>query len=121
MRPWTSWIEIPALDLDRAISFYASVFDISIQKVDLGVLKMGVFPHGDVGAALCQHPEYRPSATDGLLVYLNASPDLQPILDRVEPAGGRIVRPKTAISPEHGFMALFTDSEGNRIALHSDQ
>jgi predicted enzyme related to lactoylglutathione lyase len=34
-------------------------------------------------------------------------------------AGGKIVAPKTEISPEHGYMALFIDTEGNRVALHS--
>lgn len=27
--------------------------------------------------------------------------------------------PKTEISPEHGHMAIFIDTEGNRVALHS--
>jgi hypothetical protein len=30
-----------------------------------------------------------------------------------------IIVPKTEISPEYGFMAVFIDSEGNRIGLHS--
>jgi hypothetical protein len=53
------------------------------------------------------------------MVYLNANPDVQPILDRIEAAGGKIIVPKTEISPEHGHMAVFIDSEGNRMALHS--
>ena len=56
---------------------------------------------------------------DGPLVYLNGNPDVQIILDRIEPAGGQILVPKTEISPEYGHMAVFLDSEGNRIALHS--
>ena len=40
-------------------------------------------------------------------------------MNRVEAAGGKIVQPKTQISPDIGFMALFIDCEGNRIALHS--
>jgi hypothetical protein len=28
--------------------------------------------------------------------------------------------PKTQISPEIGYMAFFTDSEGNAVALHSN-
>jgi hypothetical protein len=37
----------------------------------------------------------------------------------VEAAGGKILVPKTEISPDYGFMAVFLDTEGNRIALHS--
>jgi uncharacterized protein len=40
-------------------------------------------------------------------------------LDKIEAAGGKIVVPKNEISPEYGFMAVFIDTEGNRIALHS--
>jgi len=50
---------------------------------------------------------------------LNGNPDVQIILDRIEAAGGQILVPKTEISPEYGHMAVFLDSEGNRIALHS--
>jgi predicted enzyme related to lactoylglutathione lyase len=42
-------------------------------------------------------------------------------LERMEDGGGQILVPKTEISPEIGFMAVFIDSEGNRIALHSRQ
>jgi len=77
-------------------------------------------PMGGVGGALCYNQDfYRPSATDGPLIYLNGNPDVQNILDRIEAAGGKIVVPKTQISPEYGYMAVFIDSEGNRVALHS--
>ena len=62
---------------------------------------------------------HKPSATDGPLIYLNANPDVQHVLNKVEKAGGKILVPKTQISPEYGFMAVFIDTEGNRIALHS--
>lgn len=120
MQPWTTWFEIPALDIERAKAFYEAVFQIDIQVLDMGALKMGLFPNAEVGAALCQHPTaYKPSETEGPLVYLNGNPDLQTVLDRVEAAGGRILRGKTQISPEHGYMALFADTEGNRVGLRS--
>ena len=34
-------------------------------------------------------------------------------------AGGEVLQTKKLISQEHGFMALFLDSEGNRFALNS--
>jgi predicted enzyme related to lactoylglutathione lyase len=39
-------------------------------------------------------------------------------LSRVEAAGGSVVMPKTSIG-ENGYMAIFLDTEGNRVALHS--
>jgi predicted enzyme related to lactoylglutathione lyase len=71
------------------------------------------------GGAVVESEAYKPSATDGPLIYLNGNPDVQVVLDRVEAAGGKIMVPKTEISPEYGYMAVFTDTEGNRIALHS--
>jgi hypothetical protein len=54
-----------------------------------------------------------------VLVYLDGGNDLQDILNRVESAGGKILLPKTMISEEIGYMAIFLDSEGNKQALHS--
>lgn len=54
----------------------------------------------------------------GSLVYLNGGDDLGFPLSKVEAAGGRILLPKTAIGA-NGFMAHFTDTEGNKVGLHS--
>ncbi|MEX0810746.1 MAG: VOC family protein [Chitinophagales bacterium] len=118
-KSWTQWFEIPVLDFERAKNFYETVFDTEIHAMDLGELKMGVFPHKDVGCALCQHPDFYKPGQNGPLVYMSAEPDLQVFQDRVEAAGGSVQVPKKQISPEHGYMCVFTDSEGNRLALHS--
>jgi predicted enzyme related to lactoylglutathione lyase len=56
---------------------------------------------------------------DGTIVYLNAGDNLQSTLDKVRLNGGKVVVPKTQISPEIGFFAMFTDTEGNKLGLHS--
>jgi uncharacterized protein len=119
-----SWFEIPATDLQRAQNFYESIFQTSLIPLELPNFKMRMFPVEDmmnsIGGALIQAEDfYKPSATDGVLIYLNANPDVQIILDRVEAAGGKVVMPKTEISPEHGYMGVIIDTEGNRIGLHS--
>lgn len=118
-----SWFEIPASDLNRAQKFYEEILEVKLTPLDLGELQMRMFPVEDaasVGGALCHSKGfYNPSSTDGPLVYLNANPDVRHVLDKVEKAGGRILIPKTQISPEYGFMAVITDTEGNRIAFHS--
>lgn len=119
VRAWTHWFEIPVSDMDRAARFYSALFDCHLHRMDFGEFQMAIFPHGVVGAALCAGPWYHPG-TSGPVVYLNANPDLQATLDKVEAAGGSVVMPKKQISPEHGHMALFIDSEGNRLALHSN-
>ncbi|MBC7848179.1 MAG: VOC family protein [Chitinophagaceae bacterium] len=120
-----SWFEIPTTDIERATKFYETIFDIKMNPLDVAQFKMRMFPLEDmatgIGGALMQVSDgfYKPSATDGPLVYLNANPDVQLILDKIEEAGGSILVPKTLISPEYGYMAVFLDSEGNRVALHS--
>ena len=118
------WFEIPVEDMERARKFYEEVFDISISLHDLGEFKMGWFPmHPDkIGAtgSLVQHDSYIPSATHGVVIYFSCL-DVANELGRVEAAGGTIMQEKTQIGDGHGFMALMKDSEGNRIALHSNQ
>ena len=119
-----SWFEIPATDLERAQKFYEAIFDMQMVPLDLPNIKMRMFPLEDmqngVGGALVDSGGFhKPSATDGPLIYLNGNPDVQQVLDKVEAAGGKIMVPKTEISPEYGFMAVMIDTEGNRIALHS--
>lgn len=118
------WFEIPVLDMDRAIKFYETVFGLKLAKNKLGSLDMAWFPWvenamGAGGSLVLQKEAYRPSP-DGVLIYFTAwSGDLAVELARVEGAGGKVLREKTLISEEHGFMGLFMDTEGNRIALHS--
>jgi predicted enzyme related to lactoylglutathione lyase len=118
-----SWFEIPVTDLLRAQNFYEAIFDIKMFPMDMGSTKMCMFPLEDmmgVGGALVDSGGFlKPSATDGPLIYLNGNPDVQTVLDRVEKAGGKIVVPKTLISPEYGSMAVIIDSEGNRIGFHN--
>jgi predicted enzyme related to lactoylglutathione lyase len=119
-----SWFEIPATDIDRAQKFYETIFNIQMIPFDTPNFQMRMFPVEDmmngIGGAISKAEGfYKPSATDGPLVYLNANPDVQNVLDKIEAAGGKILVPKTQISAEFGHMAVFVDTEGNRVALHS--
>lgn len=118
-----SWFEIPASDLIRAQKFYETIFDVILNPLDLPNIKMRMFPLEDMmgvgGAVVDSGGFHKPSATDGPLIYLNGNPDVQRILNKVEKAGGKIMVPKTEISPDYGFMAVIIDTEGNRIGLHS--
>jgi predicted enzyme related to lactoylglutathione lyase len=120
-----SWFEIPSTDLERATKFYETIFGVSLFPMDLPNIKMRMFPvddpeAGQVGGAVVDSGGFhKPSATDGPLIYLNGNPDVQTVLDKVEKAGGKIMVPKTEISPEYGFMAVIIDTEGNRIGLHN--
>lgn len=115
-----NWFDLPARDLDRAIKFYNTIFGIEMQKMPGGEITSAFFPMQPegVGGAVTQGDGYQPSASEGPVIFLNGGDDLSPVLDRVEAAGGQIVQPKTSIG-EHGYVAMFIDSEGNRVGLHS--
>ena len=115
------WFEIPVNDMNRAKAFYEAVFKVKIEIHDFGGMLMGWFPFDEskpgATGTLIKQDTYIPSQ-EGTLVYF-VSENVQNELDRVEAAGGTLYQPKTQISPEHGYMGVFIDSEGNRIALHS--
>ncbi len=118
-----SWFEIPVSDFSRAKTFYQAIFDYEMPEMDMGPLKMGILlydrDNGGVGGAICFGEGYKPSGANGPKAYLNGGKDLNTVLNRVTGAGGSIVLPKTEIAPEMGYMAFFTDSEGNVLGLHS--
>ncbi|MBT8243940.1 VOC family protein [Winogradskyella sp.] len=115
------WFEIPVTDMERAKKFYEAVFKIEINVMNFGGILMGWFPNKTEGygakGSLIKQESYMPSQ-EGTLVYF-ISEDVKNEISRVEAAGGKIYQEKTKISDEHGFMGVFIDSEGNRVALHS--
>ena len=117
------WFEIPSSNFERAVQFYETVFDLKLAVQDLGELKMATFPSGDVpgaaGAIVFAEKFYKPSAEGVLIYFTSPSDDLANEEVRIVNAGGKILIPKRQISEENGYMCLFEDSEGNRIALHS--
>lgn len=120
MKNLISIVEIPTADFPRAVSFYQAILDINIEETEMDGVKMGLFPHAGEGVfvQLVNGSDYKTS-TDGTMVYLNGGDDLQKVADKIEANGGKIIVPKTEIGPEMGFFAIFSDSEGNKLGLHS--
>ena len=124
MKNPVAWFEIPVLDMDRAIKFYNEVFDFKLEYHDLGELLMAQLPfdvkaHGSSGALVCNKNYYIPSKNEGVLIYFECK-SVKETLIKVNSNGGQILVEEKEISPEHGFMGVFVDTEGNRIALHSN-
>lgn len=123
-----TWFEIPASDIDRAKKFYETILDIEMIKKGDGDDEGVFFPFnpnivqatsGRVTGVLAKSSKNSPSE-NGTIVYINASPHIQNVLERVEPAGGKIVESKQLFGPV-GFIAMILDSEGNKIGLHSEK
>jgi len=116
---FVTWFEIPAYNHYRSVAFYNYIYGIEITTVEINGLAMGFFPaESGIGGAIVTGPGCVPSEI-GPLVYLNGGEDLNLVLSKVNEAGGRVVMEKTYISDTAGYFALFIDSEGNRLALHS--
>jgi hypothetical protein len=121
MNRFLNWFEIPVSHFQRARTFYEYVFQIQIQVSVLGEYSMGFFPvDSGPSGSLVQGEGYNPSLF-GPRLYLNCNPDLQPFVDRALEMGASLIVPKTMITPEVGFVAFVTDSEGNSLAFHSLQ
>jgi predicted enzyme related to lactoylglutathione lyase len=116
------WFEIPVKNMERAMTFYEAVFDCKLERHQMGPIDMAWFPwdheKGGAGGSLVKNGEFYTPSENGVQVYFS-SEDVKIELARIKKAGGEILQSKTLISPEIGYMALFIDSEGNRIALHS--
>lgn len=116
---FVTWFEIPAYDHYRSVAFYNYIYGIEITTVEINGLAMGFFPaESGIGGAIVTGPGCVPSEI-GPLIYLNGGEDLNTVLYKINDAGGRVLMEKTYISDTAGYFALFIDSEGNRLALHS--
>ena len=117
-----NWFEISVSDINRAKAFYETIFGIKMETQNMMGMEMASFPFepgtGKASGALVQSSMHQPSR-DGVKLYLNGNPDLSEALSKIEAAGGKVLMAKTRISDDIGFMAFFTDTEGNSIAMHS--
>ena len=122
-----TWFEIPVTNIDRAKKFYETILDIEMVKRVDGNDESVFFPYnpdiiqatsGRVTGVLSKAEGNLPS-DQGTVVYINASPVLQIVLDKVEQAGGKILTPIIEIPA--GFISLIKDSEGNKIGLHAEK
>ena len=123
MEKLVSFIEIPVLDMNRALKFYKEVFGWDMEVCECGEEQMAFFPgtSNNVAGALSRAQGFMPGSS-GVLVHFNAGGCLDGMLERTAAAGGKITTPKTAIIPEEmGVFAVILDSEGNRIGLHDEQ
>ena len=115
-----NWFEIPATDFERAVSFYKSILGVKIKETEMFGTKTGLFPTDgkNVSGAIVKGEDYKPSS-NGIIAYLNGGNNLQTVLEKVESYNGKVIVPKTRISPEMGYFGIFIDTEGNKMAVHS--
>ncbi len=113
------WVDIPVTNLDRAMKFYSAVLKNNVKLVETPDCKFAVLDHENGnGGCLVEHPGMNPG-NGGILVYMNTDDRIREAVSQVESHGGSVLEPIHSIAP-HGFCAVIRDSEGNRLALHSN-
>lgn len=115
-----AWFEIPSVDFDRAVRFYEAALDVKLNRQEIGGQPIAVFAYEEpaTGGAIVHNPSTKPAA-NGVIVYLTAQPTVNAALARIEQAGGKTAGPVIQLPQDIGYIAFFTDTEGNRVGLHS--
>ncbi len=117
-----TYFEIPVTDMDRAVQFYSTVFGYSFERTCIDGYEMALFTAADntggAAGALARGDVYVPSKT-GVIIYFSVQ-DIDAVLALANAHGGATLYAKKSIG-ELGFVAEIEDSEGNRIALHSQK
>jgi uncharacterized protein len=119
MKNAINWFELPARNFERAVKFYNVLLNAQMHVEELMGTPNAIFPSSDPGAggSIIKREGDLP-ATSGVLIYLNVDGDLDGAISRTEPAGGKVIVPKTHIG-ESGYIAIIVDTEGNRVGLHA--
>lgn len=115
-----NWFEIFVSDMSRAQAFYEIILAAKLPNPESDCGEMRIFPYDNmkgVGGALTKMDGCKPGP-GGTMVYLNVEGEIDRVLSRIPAAGGTVVRPRFGIG-EHGFIAIFQDTEGNVVGLHS--
>lgn len=109
-------VEIPADDPARAKRFYEDIFGWSFPPEMPGFEGYHMFttPAGEegVGGAIGKRGEMAPATFRS---YINVS-SIDDTLAKIVEQGGSVVEPKSEVTGM-GWFAVFTDTEGNELAL----
>ncbi|MDA9316879.1 VOC family protein [Polaribacter sp.] len=115
-----NWFDIHVSNLNKAKTFYETVFDIKLTDFPVEFGKQSGFPFDSKGlnitGALVETEGFVAS-NNNTVVYFD-SEDCIVEAEKTVKAGGKIIRPKRAIGP-FGFVAILMDIDGNAIGLHS--
>ncbi|KAI9763905.1 MAG: hypothetical protein M1840_009017 [Geoglossum simile] len=121
------WVEIPATSIDRAKTFYSTLFGWEFSKPsDMGLPakpegeeyaifhKKGTSLHGGISLVKDKSLIVSPKGLEDIAVRVTMSvEEVTKALEEIVKAGGEVIREKTEIGGNMGFTGLFRDTEGN--------
>lgn len=112
------WADIPASNLPRAAAFYAAILNKDVPTDSFNGADFAIIDH-DQGNGGCIIVVPGDVSDKGITVYFNADGRIKDALAKAQALGGKVLQPIHSLGP-HGFRAVLLDSEGNRIAIHSN-
>lgn len=114
------WFDLNVANLDRAKRFYVTVFNVELTDAPIEWGKQSFFPFNhespNISGALVEKIDFVPSSNN-TVIYFETEDNIAEE-QRIEMAGGKVVKPKMSIG-EFGFISIFIDTEGNTVGLHS--
>ncbi|MGB0951899.1 MAG: VOC family protein [Planctomycetota bacterium] len=114
------WFDIPVADLERSVNFYKAVLATEVSTESFDGFSFAVLMH-EKGNGGCLVPMPDAIHRDGgILLYMNVHGRIRDAVAQVTALGGEVLEEVHPIGP-HGFRAIIRDSEGNRLALHSEE
>ena len=109
------YIEIPAIDISRSVSFYKQVFGWKIRIRGDGHM---AFDDGVGEVSGTWVPDRKAMTEPGLLIYIMVD-DINTTIDAVTANGGKIVQPVGMDAPE--ITARFSDPAGNVLGIFQER
>lgn len=121
MKTTINWFSIPVIHFERAYAFYCFIFDKKFERIlepdGWEIMPFQKLSESWINWCVTSDTEQKVSK-DWIWIYLNAEWIIDDVLNRIIPAGWKIIMPKKRVA-EYGFIAHIEDSEGNLIWLHS--
>ncbi len=106
-------VELAARDFEKVKKFYGEIFDWKFEYIPpMDYLMFNV--EGGIGGGFDK--SMKASTESGPMIHIQVG-DIDATLKKVENYGGKVLRPKTLISPDIGSFAVFHDTEGNRMGI----
>lgn len=133
------WFEIPAYNFRRAVDFYISVLELSIEETEFNDIPHGIIKslnkNDQINGAIME-TKNNESPSNGTALFFNVTGKMDETIEKIQEYGGVIVKektliknkeqdgksviPKTLIDGKEGYFCYFLDSEGNKMGLYAN-
>jgi predicted enzyme related to lactoylglutathione lyase len=109
-------VELVSSDFEKTRDFYGIIFGWDCQEAGVPDLPYMLWKAETGVAGGFRRPSEGDSPSPRIINYIRVD-DIDSTCRAIEESGGAVAVPKTEISEEIGFMALFTDPDGNLLGL----